>query len=131
MIVQSVYPCQMQRVSTLQRKTFKGAGSEVISEGFKEFVSEGLPFYKAARTLYKAGEGDTKGAIKQGIGAIDNVVLQPVKQAAAAAVAAKGAAIGTAICPGLGTAIGCGIGYLGTLLFWGKARNTIVDEIMD
>ena len=122
--VQQPYNCR-------RNVRFKGAGGEVISEGVKEFMSEALPLYKAGRFIKKAGEGDTKGMIKQGVGVADNIFLQPVKQAAAAAVAAKGAAIGTAICPGLGTAIGAGVGYFGTLLGWGKARNTIVDACMD
>ena len=37
--------------------SFKGAKEEVISEGFKEFVSEALPVYKAGRALYKISEG--------------------------------------------------------------------------
>ena len=131
MIVGSVCPYQIQRVHTLKRNSFKGAGGEIISEGMKEFVSEALPIYKTARGLYKVGQGDTRGAIKQGIGVADNIIFQPAKQALAATVAAKGAAIGSLILPGVGTAIGAGIGYLGTLLCWGKARNAIVDEIMD
>ena len=122
-IVPSNYNCY--------RQNFKGAKEEVISDGLKEFVSEALPLYKTGRALYKMGEGDTKGAVKQTVGAVDNIVLQPAKQALAATVAAKGALIGSAICPGAGTAIGAAVGYFGTLLGWGKARNAIVDSIMD
>ena len=122
--VQQPYNCR-------QNVRFKGAGGEVISEGLKEFMSEALPLYKAGRFLKKAGDGDTRGMVKQGVGVVDNVVLQPVKQTAAVAVATKAAAIGTLICPGIGTAIGAGLGYFGTLFGWGKARNTIVDACMD
>ena len=114
-----------------KKTSFKGVGSEIISEGFRDVVSEALPLYKGARFLSKVGKGDTKGAVKQGVGVVDNIVCQPAKQAVAGTVAAKGAAIGTAICPGLGTAIGAGVGYIGTLLCWGKVRNTVVDAFMD
>lgn len=115
----------------IRQTSFKGAKEEVISEGFKEFVSEALPVYKAGRALYKISEGDTKGVIKQTVGIVDNVVLQPVKQTVATAVAAKGALVGTAICPGIGTVIGATVGYLGTLIGWGKIRNSIVDNVVD
>ena len=114
-----------------KRTSFKGAGSEIISEGFKEFVSDALPLYKTARCLNKIGNGDSRGAVKQGVGVADNILLQPAKQALATTMAAKGAAIGTMLCPGFGTALGAGVGYLGTLFCWGKARNTVVDAIMD
>lgn len=65
------------------------------------------------------------------IGWADNLICQPLKQAAATAVAAKGAAIGTLICPGVGTTIGAAVGYIGTLYGWAKARNKIVDKGLD
>lgn len=111
--------------------SFRSAKDEVMSEGFKEFVSDALPVYKAGRALYKMGEGDTKGAVKQTVGMVDNIVLQPVKQSIATAVAAKTALVGTAICPGVGTAVGAAIGYFGTLVGWGKVRNNIVDNVID
>jgi hypothetical protein len=130
MMVNAISAYQVQPYGRRNVK-FRGAGGEVISEGLRDFVSEALPLYKAGRMIKKIGDGDTKGAIKQGVGVADNIILQPVKQTAALAVATKFAAIGTAICPGLGTVIGGGLGYFGTLLGWGKARNTIVDACMD
>lgn len=109
---------------------FKGGKEEVISSGFKEFVSDALPIYKAGRTLYKLGEGKTDDAIKQGVGVVDNIVMQPTKQAIATAVAAKAAVFGSVLGP-VGTVIGAGFGYFGTLLGWGKIRNSIVDGILD
>jgi len=70
-----------------------------------------------------------KGAIKQGVGFVDNVVCQPAKQALAGVVAAKGALVGSAICPGIGTAIGAGIGYFGTLLGWGPPEIRLLMEL--
>lgn len=110
---------------------FRGAKDEVISEGFKEVVGDLLPVYKGLRALDKFSDGDNKGATKQAVGVVDNIVLQPAKQAVASIVAAKGATIGTMICPGIGTAIGATLGYFGTLIGWGKARNSIVDSIID
>ena len=112
------------------RLAFNGAKEEIISEGFKEFVSDALPIYKAGRALKKLGDGDSKGAIKQTVGMVDNIVCQPVKQMAAGAVAAKGALVGSIFGP-VGAGIGALAGYVGTLWGWGKARNTIVDTIMD
>ena len=125
-----IYPINYT-YNSYKMQTFKGTKDEIVSEGLKEFVSDVMPLYKVGRTLYKIGDGDTKGAVKQAVGAVDNIVLQPVKQSVAVAVAAKGAAIGSVICPGVGTAIGATIGYLGTLLGWGKARNCIVDSVME
>ena len=131
MRINGVSSYRVVNVNTNRQTKFKGAGQEIISEGFREVVADALPLYKGARFLYKAGNGDTKGAIKQGVGVVDNIVCQPAKQAVAGAAAAKGAAIGTAICPGVGTFIGAATGYIGTLLCWGKVRNTIVDAFMD
>ena len=129
-----IYPINSYTVinkNSGQKTSFKGAGGEVISEGLRDFVSEALPLYKSARFLSKVGKGDSRGAVKQGVGVVDNIVCQPAKQALAGTVAAKFAAVGTAICPGVGTALGAGIGYFGTLLCWGKTRNTVVDALMD
>jgi len=111
------------------KTNFRGMKEEVISTGLKEVVSTGLPIYKAGRALHKLGEGDTKGALKQGIGLVDNIVMQPTKQSIATLASAKGAAIGSVFGP-VGTFLGAGIGYFGTLLCWGKVRNTVVDGIM-
>lgn len=112
------------------RSSFKGGKEEIISEGFKEFVSEALPLYKAGRAVQRLADDDPKGAVKQTVGAIDNIVCQPVKQMAASAMAAKGALIGSVLGPG-GAAIGAAAGYVGTLWGWGKARNTITDALLD
>ncbi len=109
---------------------FNGTKEEIISEGFKEFVSGALPIYKLGRAVQKLGDGDSKGAIKQTVGMVDNIVCQPVKQMAASAVAAKGALVGSVFGP-VGAGIGAIVGYVGTLWGWGKARNTVVDTIMD
>ncbi len=92
MLVQPIYSYNKINRTTYPN-TFKGTKEEIISEGFKEFVSEGLPIYKVGRTLEKVEKGDAKGAIKQAVGAVDNIVCQPVKQTVATAVAAKGAVI--------------------------------------
>ena len=131
MLVNSITCCYIPHYSIRNSVSCKGVKEEVISEGFREFVSEALPFYKAGRTLYKIGEGDGKGAVKQGIGFVDNTLGQPLKQGVALSVAAKAAAIGTAICPGIGTAILGGAGYLATLMGWGYVRNKAVDAVMD
>ena len=112
------------------RTTFNGTKEEIISESFKEFVSGALPIYKLGRAVQKLGDGDSKGAIKQTVGMVDNIVCQPVKQMAASAVAAKGALVGSVFGP-VGAGIGAIVGYVGTLWGWGKARNTVVDTIMD
>ena len=131
MKVYSIYPYKVQVTNTQRQNNFKGAGQEIISEGFKECVSDLLPIYKTVRCINKVGKGDSKGAIKQGVGLADNIVCQPAKQALATAAAAKGALIGSAILPGIGTGIGAITGYVGTLLCWGKVRNTVVDALMD
>lgn len=113
-----------------QPTTFKSGKEEILSEGFKEFVSDALPIYKATRMVQKIGNNDAKGAVKQAVGTIDNIVCQPVKQSIATAVAAKGAAIGSLFGPP-GAAAGALIGYVGTLWGWGKTRNTVVDSIME
>lgn len=110
--------------------SFKGGKDEIISTALKETVGDLLPTYKAIRAINKLGQGEGKAAIKQGIGMVDNVIMQPTKQAIASAVAAKCATVGSIFGP-LGTAIGGGIGYFGTLLAWGKTRNSIVDSIME
>ncbi len=118
------------RMYYTQRIHFKGEKEELISEGLKEVMSEALPIYKGFRTLQKVGDGDKKGAVKQAVGTVDNIVCQPIKQAAATAVAAKGALIGSVLGP-VGAGVGAAVGYFGTLLGWGKIRNKIVDGIMD
>ena len=55
---------------------FKGAKEEILSEGFKEFVSEALPIYKAGRAVQKLANDDPKGALKQTVGVVDNIVCQ-------------------------------------------------------
>lgn len=102
---------------------------DIITDSVKDFVSDALPVYNAARVIQKVCEGDEEEIVKQSVGVIDNVVCQPVKQAVASAVAAKGALIGSIFGP-IGAGAGAVIGYAGTLLGWGKARNSIVKKIM-
>ena len=113
-----------------QKVHFKGEKEELLSEGFKEVISEALPIYKGFRTIQKVGDGDKKGAVKQAVGTVDNIVCQPIKQAAASVIAAKGALIGSVLGP-VGAGVGAAVGYFGTLLGWGKIRNKLVDGIMD
>lgn len=114
---------------------FKGGSQEVISEsageGFKELMGEALPIYRGAELVSKMAKGDEKAIVKASAATVDNIVLQPAKQAVAGAAAAKGAAIGGAIGGPGGALIGAGIGYFGTLIAWGKTRNKIVDKLMD
>ena len=103
---------------------------DIITDGVQDFVSTALPVYNAARAIQKVCEGDEKEIVKQSVGVIDNIVCQPVKQTVAGAVAAKGALIGSIFGP-VGAGIGAIAGYVGTLWGWGKARNSIVDSMMD
>ena len=126
-----IYAINNQYTNRVYNTTsFKGGKEEILSEGFKEFVSDALPIYKAGRVVQKLANDDPKGALKQTVGVVDNIVCQPVKQMAASAVAAKGALIGSVLGPG-GAVIGAAAGYIGTLWGWGKARNTITDAILD
>ena len=115
--------------STSDTTTDLDVSDDIITDSVKDFVSDALPVYNAARVIQKVCEGDEEEIVKQSVGVIDNVVCQPVKQAVASAVAAKGALIGSIFGP-IGAGAGAVIGYAGTLLGWGKARNSIVKKIM-
>lgn len=126
-----IYAINSQYHNRIYNKTsFRGGKEEVLSEGLKEFVSDALPIYKTGRAMQSLANDDPKGAIKQTVGLVDNIVCQPVKQMTASAVAAKGALIGSVLGPG-GAVIGAAAGYIGTLWGWGKARNSLTDVILD
>ena len=115
---------------TSDTTTDTNISDDIITDGVQDFVSTALPVYNAARAIQKVCEGDEKEIVKQSVGVIDNIVCQPVKQTVAGAVAAKGALIGSIFGP-VGAGIGAIAGYVGTLWGWGKARNSIVDSMMD
>lgn len=68
---------------------------------------------------------------KVSITAIDNYALHGIKQAAASGARRKGTIIGSAIGGSVGAVIGGAIGYIGAFFLWGKARDKVVDAIIN